>query len=250
VTCGGERQVRKRRLFYAPLLIWVSGPLFRILNTGVCVLAQREWEKRECSMYKRLYDASVRIEGDGMLTLPYLPGEPLATLLERRDLDDSVRMRGIELAVIALTEFHRMGFTHGDAMAENVMVDLDADVARWFDFETAHDASRAMTWRRADDVRALLATCLLRTSPEKFAAIIELVLDAYGDEEISRIAATSFTSLLRRALPFHLGQAALSSQRFDEIAGVLSESRNTSPRTRVASSNCGAVAQPNPSISP
>ena len=52
-----------------------------------------------------------------------------------------------------------------DAMAENVLVDLDAGVARWFDFETVHEASRPQIWRRADDVRALLATCLLRTAP-------------------------------------------------------------------------------------
>ncbi len=39
-------QVRKYRLFYAPLLVWMSGPLFRILDTGVRVLPQREWEER------------------------------------------------------------------------------------------------------------------------------------------------------------------------------------------------------------
>ena len=57
------------------------------------------------------------------------------------------------------------GFTHGDAMAENVMVDLEAGVAHWFDFETIHDSRRPMAWRRADDVRALLVTCLVRTVP-------------------------------------------------------------------------------------
>ena len=63
-------------------------------------------------------------------------GETLATLLEDPELEESVRKRAIELAVVALAEFHHLGFTHGDAMAENVMVDLEAGVAHWFDFET------------------------------------------------------------------------------------------------------------------
>jgi hypothetical protein len=59
------------------------------------------------------------------------------------------RDRAIERAVVAPVEF--LGLTHGDAMAENVMVDLaprrcpgrpehsstgDAGVANWFDSET------------------------------------------------------------------------------------------------------------------
>jgi hypothetical protein len=217
VSRGGERDVRKRRLFYAPLLVWMGGPLHRVLNTGVRVLPQREWTERERSMYQRLHGASIRIDG-GTLTLPYLPGETLATLLERRDLDASVRKRAIELAVIALAELHRQGFTHGDAMAENVMIDLEAGVARWFDFETMHESSRSTDWCRADDVRALLATCLLRVPPEQFAETVQRVAGRYGDEEMSRLVAMSFSSALRRPLAFHLGQAALSFQSFQEFA--------------------------------
>ena len=161
--------MRKRRLFYAPLLVWMGGPLVRILDTGVRVLPQRDWEERERRIYRSLYGASIRIDADGTLVLPCLAGETLATLLEDPELEESVRKRAIERAVVALAEFHRLGFTHGDAMAENVLVDLEAGVAHWFDFETIHDSSRPMAWRRADDVRALLVTCLVRTAPEKRA---------------------------------------------------------------------------------
>jgi hypothetical protein len=71
-------------------------------------------------------------------------GKTLGTLPEDPKLEESVRKRAIERAVVAVAEFHRLGFTHGDAMAENVTVDLDAGVARWFDFETIHDSSRPM----------------------------------------------------------------------------------------------------------
>jgi Lipopolysaccharide kinase (Kdo/WaaP) family len=216
-----HKQVRKHRLFYAPLLIWLGDPLLRILDTGVRVLPQREWEERERSIYRSAYDASIRIDVDAMLVLPCLAGETLATLLEDPTLEESVRKKAIERAVVALAEFHRLGFTHGDAMAENVLVDLDAEVARWFDFETLHDSSRPMAWRRADDVRALLVTCLVRTVPEKRTGTLEFILGTYADDDITRVLATSFTSVWRRSLTFHLAQAGLSFQCFQKIASLL-----------------------------
>jgi hypothetical protein len=106
-------------------------------------------------------------------------------------------------------------------MAENVLVDLEAGVAHWFDFETIHDSSRAIAWRRADDVRALLVTCLLRTANENGAGTLHLILDSYPDEGVTRLLATSFTPVLQRALTFHLGQAGLSFQDFQEIGRLL-----------------------------
>ena len=220
---GGELQVRKHRLFYAPLLVWLGGPLVRILDTGVRVLPQRDWEERERRIYRTLYGTSIRIDVDGMLVLPCLAGETLATLLDDPEVDDSVRKRVIEEAVVALAEFHRLGFTHGDAMAENVLVDVEAGVAHWFDFETVHDSSRPMAWRRADDLRALLVTCLVRTVPRKRAETLQLILDVYADEGVTRLLAASFTSVLRRPLTFHLAQAGLSFQCFREIARLLRE---------------------------
>ncbi len=221
VEHDGELVVRKSRLAHAPLLVWMGGPLVRVLDTGVRVLPQREWEERERRLYRSLRGASVRVDADGTLVLPRLAGATLATLLEDPALEASRRTRAIERAVVALAELHRLGFTHGDAMAENVMVDLDAGVAHWFDFETVHDPSRPMAWRRADDVRALLATCLLRTGPAELAGTLHLILDVYADDEVTRLLATSFASVLRRPLAFHLGQAGLSFRRFREIDRLL-----------------------------
>ena len=106
-------------------------------------------------------------------------------------------------------------------MAENVLVDLEAGVAHWFDFETIHDTSYPMAWRRADDVRALLVTCLVQTVPERLAETLQLILDVYADEGVTCLLATSFTSVLRRPLTFHLAQAGLSLQCFRGIARLL-----------------------------
>ena len=219
----GERHIRKYRSFYAPLLVWMGVPLVRILDTGVRVLDQRDWEERERRVYRSLRRTSIRIDADGILGLPRLAGRTLATLLEDPELDESGRKRAIERAVVSLAEFHHLGLTHGDAMAENVLVDLDAGAAHWFDFETIHDPSRPMAWRRADDVRALLVTCLVRTAPGKLAETLELILDVYQDEGVTRLLATSFTSVWRRPLTFHLAQAGLSFHCFREIARLLRE---------------------------
>jgi len=218
-----QAEVRKRRVFFAPVLIAMSGPLLRILDTGVRVLPQRAWEERERQIHQRLRGTSIRIDADGTLVLPFLPGETLAAVLENPTLEESVRRTAIERAVVALAEFHSLGFTHGDAMAENVLIDSSTG-AHWFDFETMHDLSRLIVWRRADDVRALAVTCLLRTAPEKIAETLQLILDVYDDDEVTRVLATSFNSVWRRPLTFHLAQAGLSFQSYREIARLLARS--------------------------
>jgi hypothetical protein len=218
IGAEGELEVRKQRHFYAPVLVTLGAAMMRMLDTGVRILPQREWEERERELHQRLRGASIRIEPGGTLVMPRLRGETLATLLEHPMLDETERSRAIELSVVALADFHARGLTHGDAMAENVMVDLESGVAHWFDFESVHESSRPMEWRRADDVRALLATCVARTMPARLAETVRLIRDVYGDEDVTRLLAASFSSPMRRRLVFHLAQARLSYSRFREIA--------------------------------
>jgi tRNA A-37 threonylcarbamoyl transferase component Bud32 len=224
----GERYVRKSRAFYAPFLVWLGGPLVRILDTGVRVLPRRDWQEREQRIYRSLGRAPVRTDADGALLLPYLAGETLAALLDDSARAESVRTRAIELSVAALVRFHAQGLTHGDAMAENVMVDLETGVAHWFDFETIHESNRSTAWGRADDVRALLATCLVRTGTEKLAGVVQMILAGYGDEQVTRLLVPSFSSVFRRPLPFHLGQAPMPWPYFREVGRLL---RNLSDAT-------------------
>jgi hypothetical protein len=223
MRAGDQHLVRKHRRVYASLLIWMSGPLIRSLNGGVQVLPQREWEEQERTIYSILYNASVRVEGDGILVLPLVSGRTLATLLEDPALEQSIRKRAMEHAAVALADFHRLGSTHADAMAENVLVDLEARVAHWFDFETLHDASRPMVWRRADDVRALLMSCAIRTVPEERAGMLESILDVYADEEVTRLLAASFNTVWHRSLPLHLLQGAISYRCFRDMGRMLRE---------------------------
>ena len=217
--------VLKRRAFYGPVFIWMGGLVVRVLDTGIRILGSREWVERERQIYEVLHREPVRVDSDGTVVLPYLAGQTLAALLENLNLDESSRARAIERAAAALAEFHRLGFTHADAMAENVLVDLDAGVAHWFDFETVHEPGRSVAWKRADDVRALVGTCLIRTVPEKLNETLKIIVNAYTDREVTRLLAMSFTSVWRRSLAFHLAQAGLSFERFHEIGRLLREPR-------------------------
>jgi serine/threonine protein kinase len=220
---NGKRRVQKHRRFYAPLLVRMGNLLLKVLDTGVQILAQGEWEARERQIYQSLYRTSIQVDADGVLVLPLLSGRTLAALLEDPALDESRGKRAIERAAVALAELHRLGLTHADAMAENVLVDLEAGVAHWFDFETVHDSRRPMAWRRADDVRALLATCLIRTISEKRADTLALILDSCADEDVTRVLAASFTSAWRRSLSFHLAQAGLPLSSFRDIGRLLQQ---------------------------
>ena len=231
VRHDGQPRVRKRRAPFAPMLVRTGGWLFRILDTGVRVLPQREWEERERLLHRALRGTSIEVEPDGTLVLPCLAGATLAAALEDPRLDAPARRRAIVLATRALAALHARGFTHGDAMAENVMVDLAAGSAEWFDFETVHDPGRPLGWRRADDVRALLATTVLRVGPGELAATVELLLDAYADDAVAGALAGHFTPAFRRPLTFHLGQAGLTFRQHDAIARALRE-RSRPPGAR------------------
>lgn len=238
---GGDdgQEVRKRRRFCAPLLVWMSGPLITLLDTGVRVLPRRNWEERERRLYRRVYGASIRLDADGSLMLPRFPGDTLAVVLENAALDERTRNRAIEWAVVGLAGLHQQGLTHGDAMAENVLIDLEAGRARWVDFETQHDPGRPESWRRADDVRALMATCLVRTATERIDETVQRIVDAYADARVTGLLPTSFT-VGQRPLAFHLAQARFSFRRFREIARVLRgrAEGQTEPRSTTREGTC------------
>ena len=220
VERDGVQAVRKRRVKLAPLLVWVAGGLYRMLNTGVCILPQRSWEARERELHAALYQSVVVVEDDGTLVLPSLRGRILAQLLADPRVNGATRLRAVELAVLALAQLHARGFTHADAMAENVMIDLEYGTASWFDFENAHDPSRTPNWRRADDLRTLLSSCLLHAPERERPGLFRLILQCYPNIDVTRLLPNALKSHAR-ALPLHLGQAPLSYNGFEELMKLL-----------------------------
>ncbi len=221
IDADGVRLVRKRRRAYATVLLWLAGPLMTLLETGVRVLPQREWEARERGLYERLGYPAIRVAAGGVIVLPVLPGCTLATLLEDPEIPWPVRRAAMERAAVALASLHRCGVTHGDAAAGNVLVDWPRARARWFDFETVHEACRPASWCRADDVHALLTSCVARVGRTRRAETVALVLDAYADEDVTRVLAAIATPVWRRSLAFHLALAPLPFDAFLEMGRLL-----------------------------
>ena len=93
--------------------------------------------------------------------------------------------------------------------------------AYWFDFETVHDTARPLLWRRADDVRPLILTSLLRTLPGQRRQTLDLILEAYADDAVAHVLAATFTSVWRRSLAYDLLQAPVSFACFKEIGRLL-----------------------------
>jgi hypothetical protein len=120
--------------------VWLGGALSAILTTGMRVLSLREWEARERRIYGDLRYLSLPVTGNGCSSFHCSLGRRSRRGWRPR-AQQTDGIRAIELAVVGLAGLHRFGYTHGDAMAENVMIDLPAGVAHWFDFETVQDAT-------------------------------------------------------------------------------------------------------------
>ena len=90
------------------------------------------------------------IQKEAKVTTLLIRKMTLPNLLNPSSLTICSRPSEYFLAFLAAPYFK----THADAMAENVLIDLEGGVAHWFDFETVHDTGRPLVWRRADDVRA------------------------------------------------------------------------------------------------
>lgn len=78
-----------------------------------------------------------------------------------------------------------------------------------------------MDWRRADDMRALVATCVLRAPPAEVRCTVELLLSAYRDDAVGPLLSESFCRRWRPALVFHLAQAGLSFEQHQAIGRLL-----------------------------
>ncbi len=221
---GGAPTVTKRRAGYASALIALGNIALRLLGTGTRILSQREWEERETHLYGVLYGEEARAT-PGELELPKLPGVPLAELLRDPAVSRTHRERALRLSARALRRLHDLGYTHADAMASNVLVDMSRDEARWFDFETVHSTNESPVARRADDVRALLYTCAAAADGQELSRVVDVVLEAYGHEETGCAVARRARRLFPRPLAFHLGQAGLSFGRLRQLSAALSETQ-------------------------
>jgi hypothetical protein len=230
-AAGRPPLIAKRRRWFGPLLIGPGNLYLRLLGAGVRVLPGAAWRARERALYRALYAIELETGPWGWLILPRWLGVVLADYA-RSDREPALaRLRGLGAASRALRELHRVELpsadggcerlSHGDATLRNVLFDPVTGEARWFDFDTAHDPSRARAWRHGDDLRALVYSAVESFADVPVAVLLRTVQDAYTDpgpwEQLrDRLA----RGALHRS-PLHLAQACPPDERRRELESLL-----------------------------
>lgn len=221
VERDGRAFYRKRRRWYAPLLIAASAcgtspPRFMVLRAD-------EWRAQEAALHRLLYGALVRFCPTGELELPACPGVTLAALLASARHTRGERRRALAAAIAALHSLHRLHvggrpFSHGDATVENVTYDPATGRAHWFDFETAHDPRRPHAWRCADDLRALLFSAAAHLDATTLA---ETLAAHYPDGPALAELRGLASHLAHWPDPLHLAQARIGYAAHQALCAAL-----------------------------
>ena len=224
VQQDSQRLVRKHRRFYAPLLIWMSGLLVRVLDAGVRVLA------------------AAGLGATGALDLPAPP----------RCFDSGGCRPDARPAAACWTHAGDVAGGSGSSRSRSergpwhtrpspspTFIAADSPTATRWPRTCCVDlrSRRRPLVRLRNDSRgepaAGLATCRrsagtarhlpAQNRPGNRGGTLELILDVYADEDVTRVLATSFTSVWQRSLTLHLLQAPLSFECFCELGRLLCE---------------------------
>lgn len=194
ITTGTHR-VEKRRLRIASVLIPAGNLLLACRPAPACILSLEEWFQREVTLYQHLYgSSSVSRLSTGGISLPRLPGQPLARILAEAGRSWSEKLSALQCAVVSLGEFHvagESGFpssssawlptSHGDATVANVLVCLPSLTSRWIDFDTAHRLSVPPLMAKVDDLRALLTSACSAAGAHQSSQLLDTICSTYPD---------------------------------------------------------------------
>ena len=211
----------KTRRGYSAALVGVGNAILKLCRSELLGLGERDWLAWEQAMARLAWPDEVakcvRVRGRS-LECPALPGEPLSEIL-RSNRSPKARMNAVRLTVHELLQLQRLEvrfpdgglrlWSHGDAHAKNVIVDLKRQGASWFDFETIHEAWCSPEWRQADDLRALAYSCAACCSPCEHAELARAVVAAIPCPRLRAELGRQSRRLGRRARAFHLAQAPL-----------------------------------------
>lgn len=221
----GQIVWRKRRHFYAPLIVTVGNAISRRFNCGVYGLSQEQWLVWEMRLAPLCGDDQTRRCGRNLLSHP-MPGASLRELLPYENPGEALRA-----ALIELQRLHKMQvrfpcgtlalWSHGDAHAGNVFYDGESKCAQWFDFESVHDLRRPSTQRHADDLQTLLFSAAVYLPERDWAQMIDLAREVYADSEIWREMENNLRCLEKFPDIVHLGHVHLNRRAHAKFLALL-----------------------------
>lgn len=228
-SLGKITGITKRRLRRSASLLWLSEQI-PALSPHVRGLKLQEWIAWEQQLWREAYGCDITILEDGVM-LPALAGVPLGVWLEKRGTTDSVKIKAIAAAFTALRNLHRLSvrwpdgtshsFSHSDAHVANVMYDVGANEARWFDFETIHDAQAGSAWRHADDLRALLYSSARWLTEQAWETLAATVGKNTPEGEIREALRSQAIQMRSAPHLLHLSQAPMPLEHHCRFSDIL-----------------------------
>lgn len=198
VSIDGVEAVRKRRRLFAHLIISPGNLFLRITGSPMIVLPLSrwlEWEQVIETSTQRNLVLSVSTDpiGKGTSLLSRrVSGISLRQVLADSDSSPQQKFNAIRWALASLRLLHqnvadwghgiRQSISHGDATANNVIVDLNKGAACWIDFDTRHQPNVSEADRRTDDLRSLIYSAAVSLPSSCFPELADILVAAQFDD--------------------------------------------------------------------
>ena len=226
-----KRKLLKKRSWLGLAAIPCGNWLLARRRVPASMLIGQDWYQWESALYKLLHNETVEMTSSHWLSLPELPGQPLASLLTDASCSPQKKMDYIYQAAAGLRELHAYTIpvrehgqtllSHGDATVQNVLLDLHTGRVYWIDFDTRHALHTPHTGRQADDLRALCFSAGSLMSPTHIADAVCTALKGYGNAESLRLLKCwSRESWLDTDL-YHRAHASLGVDRHAQVQAFL-----------------------------
>jgi hypothetical protein len=199
VSVDGDEVVRKRRKRFAHLIIPPGNLFLKITGSPVIVLPLTpwlEWEHAVETSTRRSLLSMDPFESGTALCFRPVPGTSLRQVLAAGDFSTKQKSDAIRWSLASLRMLHesvadwgngvRQSISHGDATANNVIVDFNKKTACWVDFDTRHQPHISEADRRTDDLRALIYSSAVYLPASSFPDLADILIAAQLNAAIVR----------------------------------------------------------------
>lgn len=195
---NGIEVIQKRRRWFAQLIVPPGNVFVRIMGCPIVVLPSAQWLE-----WERSVENSTRrnlVIGDSLdpvmrpagLLCRRVPGIALGHVLAGHQFSLEQKLAAVHWSLTALRRLHeqvadwgeglRQSISHGDATANNVIVDVSRRTACWIDFDTRHRPDVSELDRRTDDLWVFIFSSAVHLPRSVFPDLADLLISAHVDE--------------------------------------------------------------------
>ena len=211
----GRSLVRKRRSWFAGLLIFPGNVVFWFRRVPLRVLYNGQWLRWERTLKLALRNESIPAGTE--LLCETIPGQPLSQQLCDGEVESADRLAWLKIATVALKNLHKetvlqpdferpIVLSHGDAAVSNVLYCDQTEQAEWFDFDLRHDFRMDADQRHADDLRSLIFSAGVFCPAEELESIVSMVKHEYRCDRVWAALQSQLVSRWFWFDLFHLSQ--------------------------------------------